>query len=178
MRRPPRSSSLALLAVLAAAPAARAQDGVLDAGRERAARATPSSSTPTPTRASPQAEADALRSRITERDAGPMYIAVLPARAASEAGGSVDAALSELQSARRAPRHLRDRRRPPLPGGQHRRRARGRDARRRPTRRSKAERGEGLTAILLDFVDRMGEVRAGGGDSDSDGGGGGPGSAG
>ena len=88
---------LALLAALAAAPAARAQEGVL----EQAASALEQDLVFVHPDADPgltPAEADALRERITERDAGPMYIAVLPARAASEAGGSVDAALSELQS--------------------------------------------------------------------------------
>ena len=161
---------LALLAAVAAAPAARAQGGLL----EQAATALERDSVFIHPDANPgltQADADALRSRITERDAGPMYIAVLPARAASEAGGSVDAALSQLQSevGRRGTyvivvgRRLRAGSTADVSEGET---AKAADA------ALKAERGEGLPAILLDFVDRMGVVRAGGGDS---GGGGGPG---
>ena len=166
---------LALLAALAAAPAARAQEGVL----EQAASALEQDLVFVHPDADPgltPAEANALRDRITERDAGPMYIAVLPARAASEAGGSVDAALSELQSevGRRgtyaivAGRRFRAGSTGDVPEGAT---AKAADA------ALKAKRDAGLAPILLDFVDRMGEVRAGGGD-DGAGGGGGPGSAG
>ena len=108
-----------------------------------------------------QAEADALRSRITERDAGPMYIAVLPERAASEAGGSVDEALDELGTAvGRRGTYV-------VVVGRRFRAGSTRELREGVTAEAadaalKAKRSDGLPAILLDFVDRMGEVRAGG----------------
>src|SRR6185436_14660721 len=46
-----------------------------------------------------------------------------------------------------------------------------------PARRLKAHKSEGLSASLLDFTDRMGEVKAGG-DAGGNGGGGGGGSGG
>ena len=104
-----------------------------------------------------------------------MYIAVLPERAASEAGGSVDEALTAARQRRRAARHVRGR------GRAARFRAGStRELREGATPKAadaalKAKRGEGLPAILLDFVDRMGEVRAGndpGGDAGGNGGGG------
>ena len=105
-----------------------------------------------------------------------MYIAVLPERAASEAGGSVDAGARPSSAAavgRRAPtcswsgRRFRAGSTASVPEGATPKAA---DA------ALKAKRGEGLAAILLDFVDRMGEVRAGsdpGGDGGGGGGGGG-----
>ena len=167
---------VALLASLVAAPVALAQGGVID----EAATALRSDSVFVHPDASPgltQAEADALRARITERDAGPMYIAVLPQRAASEAGGSVNAALSQLGSAVGRPgtyavvigRRFRAGSTRGLPEGATPEAA---DA------ALEAKRGEGLSAILLDFVDRMGEVRAGndpGGEEEAGGGGDGPG---
>ncbi len=56
-------------------------------------------STPTPSARSPSDEAEALRAEIAEREAGPLYIAVLPASAANEAGGDPGAALREIARA-------------------------------------------------------------------------------
>ena len=101
-----------------------------------------------------------------------MYVAVLPERASSEGGGSVDGALQALQSdlgrpgtyaivvGRRFRAGSTD-----LPEG-----AAGKAA----DAALKAERTEGLSAILLGFADRIGEVRAGG-EPAGDEGGGGPG---
>ena len=151
---------LALLAALVAAPAALAQGGVL----QEAATALKRDSVYVHPDANPgltQAEADALRSRITERDAGPMYIAVLPERAASEAGGSVTpGAHRTRQAAVGRPgtyavvigRRFRAGSTRGLPEGVT---GEAADA------AVRAKRGQGLPAILLDFVDRMGEVRAG-----------------
>jgi hypothetical protein len=165
---------IALLAVLLAAPLAAAQSGVLG----EAATALQSDSVYVHPDANPsltQAEVAALRARITERDAGPMYIAVLPERAASEAGGSVGQALTQLGSGVGRPgtyvlvagRTFR--------AGSTRGIAPEGATPKAADAALKAKRGEGLDAILLDFVDRMGEVRAGNdpGDSGGNGGGGG-----
>jgi hypothetical protein len=166
-----RLAALIILALLASAPAAQAQTGLL----QQAATALQSDPVFVRPDARPgltQAQADAVRTRISDRDAGPMYVAVLPERATSEAGGSVDAALRELQSdlgrpgtyaivvGRRFRAGSSD-----LPEG-----ATGKAA----DAALAARKGDGLAAILLDFVDRMGTVRAGG-DPGGDDSGGGPG---
>jgi hypothetical protein len=167
---------IALLAALLAAPAARAQDGLL----EDAGSALKSNSVYVHPDANPgltQAEAEALRSRITDRDAGPMYIAVLPERAVSEAGGSMNQALTQLGTAVGRPGTF------VLVAGRRFRAGSTRELREGLTGQAadaalEAKRDEGLSAILLDFVDRMGEVRAGNqpnGDAGGNGGGDGPG---
>jgi hypothetical protein len=158
---------IALLAALLAAPVALAQTGLI----EDAGSALQRDSVYVHPDANPgltQAEADALRSRITERDAGPMYIAVLPERATSEAGGSVNQALTELGTAVGRPGTY------VLVVGRRFRAGSTRELREGVTGQAadaalKAKRGEGLPAILLDFVDRMGEVRAGNVPSDGNG---------
>jgi hypothetical protein len=84
-----------LLAVLALAPAAAAQTGFL----ERAAAAlatTPVYVDPGAEAALTAAEAQALRERIRSSEAGPMYVAILPASAVDAVGGSPDVALETL----------------------------------------------------------------------------------
>jgi hypothetical protein len=175
VRRALLALSLTLLAALAAAPAAPAQSGVI----QQAATALQSDNVYVSPDANPgltQAEADALRARINERRAGPMYVAVLPQTATSEAGGSLDAALSEL---------VRDENRRGtyvLAAGSS-FRAGSTDLAEGATAQAadaalKAKRGQGLPAILTDFVDRMGKVRAGGDPGDSGGGSGGGGGGG
>ena len=157
---------------LVAAPGAYAQSGVLEEAAT-ALRSDPVFVHPDADPGLTQAEADALRARITERDAGPLYIAVLPQRAASEAGGSVSAALPQLGREVGRPgtyalvvgRTFRAGSTGGVPEGAT---AKAADA------ALEAERDEGLPAILLDFVDRMGEVRAGndpGGEEAGEGGG-------
>ena len=101
-----------------------------------------------------------------------MYVAILPERVVSEAGGSVDGALDELQRrvgregtyALVAGRRFRAGSTAGVPEGAT---AEAADA------ALQAHRGEGLAAILLDFTDRMGDVRAGrepGGDGNGGGG--------
>src|SRR5215212_232610 len=77
---------LALLLALIAAPAASAQDAVSAAADALAT--DPVYVDPSAERALSDEEADALRRRIEERNAGPLYVAVLPASAKSEGGGS------------------------------------------------------------------------------------------
>ena len=63
-------------------------------------------STPTPSSAISEEDAQALRTEIADREAGPLYIAVLPASAADEAGGDSGAALAEIARGGRRARHL------------------------------------------------------------------------
>jgi hypothetical protein len=169
---------IALLAALLAAPVALAQGGGLI---EEAATALQRDSVYVHPDANPgltQAEADSLRSRITERDAGPMYIAVLPQRAASEAGGSVGQALTQLgNGVGRSGTYVLVAGRT-FRAGSTRGLAPAGATPRAADAALEARRGEGLDAILLDFVDRMGEVRAGndpGGGENGNGNGDGPG---
>ena len=106
-----------------------------------------------------------------------MYVAVLPRARASESGGSVDAALRSSAGPSTAPAPTPDRRRADVP-----RRAAPTFPRAPPREAAdaalKAKREAGLPAILLDFADRMGEMRGGkdpGGDAGGGGGGGGGG---
>src|SRR5215207_7657126 len=158
--------------MLALAPAARAAD--LDA----AAQALMSDPVYVDADAEAKlsdAEADALRARITDRDAGPMYVAVMPRAVVNEAGGSVGAALTELQQ-----RVGRDGTFVLVAGRSF--RAGSTDLGEGLTAQAanealRAEHSDGLGAILLDFTDRMGDVRAGAGTAvatpGGDGGGGG-----
>src|SRR5688572_28325174 len=86
---------LALALALVPGPAAFAQDAI---GEAADALATD------PVYVAPEARdivdaagADRLRARIRERGAGPLYIAVLPAGAADEGGGSARGVAQEIQ---------------------------------------------------------------------------------
>src|SRR4051812_49911090 len=108
-----------------------------------------------------------------------MYVAVLPASATNETGGSINDALTQLGTdvGRRGTYVL----------------VAGRKLRAGSTANAgldegvtpdaadaalKAHRRDGLSAILLDFTDRIGEARAGGGSGGGSGGGGGGGGGG
>jgi hypothetical protein len=114
------------------------------------------------------ADQDRLREKIDSAGAGPVYIAILPAAAELEAGGSPDGVLQALHGAlgRKGTyaavigRHFRAGSDVLAKG------AAGRLA----TEALDARRGQGVTATLLDFVDRVATERSGG---TSDGGGGG-----
>lgn len=161
----------ALSFALLAAPAAEAGPLV-----DRAAEAlgdAPVYVDPDAERAITDAEAERLGERISEADAGPLYLAVLPARAADESGGSADGVLEDLiramgengtyavvvgNSFRAASSEL--------PAG---------DAGELATQAFTDHRKEGVAPTLLAFVDLVGEARAGGATepaADSGGGGG------
>jgi hypothetical protein len=124
-------------------------------------------------------EEQELEQRIVSTGAGPMYLAILPASAAAEGGGSPDGVLRELVDAMRrregtyavvVGRSLRAGATSAaiLPHGEA-----GQDV----DEAVAAHRDAGLDAILLDFVDRVADDRngssSGGGSSGSGGGGGG-----
>src|SRR5215210_3975879 len=81
-----RTLLLALLLALIAAPVASAQGVVGEAADALAS--DPVYVDRSAERALSDEEADALRSRIEERNAGPLYVAVLHASATNEGGGS------------------------------------------------------------------------------------------
>jgi uncharacterized membrane protein YgcG len=124
-------------------------------------------------RAISNAEASRLRGRIADADAGPMYIAILPAAARGEAGGSADGVLEQLINTLR-----QDGTYAVVVGDQFRAASnalpRG-EAGRLATEAFEEHRGDGVTATLLAFVDRVGAARAAGPagapDDGSDGGG-------
>ena len=158
------------LVLLAASPA-RAQ-GTLEHAAETL-RLDPVYVDPDAERAISDSDADDLRELITDEDAGPLYIAVLPASAAREAGGSVDGALREIAGTTDEPGVyagvIGDSFRAGategvLPQGQAGELAREAFG---------AERSGGTTAVLEEFVRRVGKARSGGGGGGSDDGGGG-----
>jgi hypothetical protein len=164
-------SSLVVLACLVLAPAAQAGEII-----DRAAQALQSD----PVYVDPEAEkaissgdAERIRQEITDRRAGPMYVAILPAAAANEAGGSPEGVAEELERALR-----RDGAYAVVVGRSFRAGSTnvggvGAAA----DEALSAHGGEGVTATLLDFTDRVGKLRAGD-DSGSGDGGSGPGGAG
>jgi hypothetical protein len=107
------------------------------------------------------AEADALSERIAERRAGPMYVVIAPEEIAREAGGDPAQALREIHDGLRR-------------GGTY-VIVSGRTIRALSDVLDRGEAGDlaadaieghggDLSAILLDFTDRVGEARTGGGD--------------
>jgi hypothetical protein len=124
-------------------------------------------------RAISEGEAERLRRAIVREDAGPLYLAILPAAAANEAGGDPDAALLELFRAVDEPGTyaavVGDAFRAGategvLPGGL---------AGDLASQSFEAKRGAGPAALLGDFVRRVGDARAGEVDGSSRGEGGG-----
>jgi hypothetical protein len=105
-----------------------------------------------------------LREKIDTAAAGPVYIAILPLATEREAGGSADGVLQDIHDAIDRPgtyavvvgRHFRAGSEGVLDQGV---------AGRLATEALNAHRGEGVTATLLDFVDRVAAARRqGGGD--------------
>ena len=104
------------------------------------------------------AQADELRQRITAKGAGPMYVAFLPASATAQFGGSIDAALLGLQQRLGRPGTY------VLVAGRT-FRAGSTDLKSGATAQAanaalNAHSGD-IAAILDDFTDRIGDVRAG-----------------
>ena len=172
-----RLIALTLVLVLAAAPAALAQATATDV-IERAARALEDD----PVYVDPDAEADLdeaaadrIRERIRERGAGPMYVAILPAEAADEAGGeagAVGAALAdELNREGTYAVVVGNSFRAGATRGILERGQAGQLAR----EALDAQGRNGVEPTLLDFVDRVGEARRGGQGAESGSQGGGSG---
>ena len=107
------------------------------------------------------ADQDRLRRKIDSAGAGPVYIAILPTAAEQEAGGSPDGVVQAVHDAlaRKGTyaavigRHFRAGSDVLSPGV----------AGRLATEALAAHRGEGVTATLLDLVDRVAAERSGGG---------------
>jgi hypothetical protein len=162
--------TLALLLLLAGT--ARAQ-GQLDRAADALAL-DPVYVDPGAERAISESDAEDLRQAISESDAGPIYIAVLPAAAAREAGGDPGAALGEIARAVGESGtyaavigdEFRAGAEDTLPRGR---------AGELAAEALDAQTGNGTAAVLEDFVGRVAEERAEGTSSGggSDGGGGG-----
>jgi hypothetical protein len=112
-------------------------------------------------------EAEELRSLIVDTNAGPLYIAILPAAAAREAGGSPEAALGEIaETTGEAGTYAA------VIGDSFRAGATqgvlsGGEAGGLAGAALEAKRDRGTYAVLEDFVRRVGQARAGGGSSGS-----------
>src|SRR4051794_6226101 len=170
---PMRVLLLTVLLVLLAAPIARAQSGISAAAE--ALKSDPVYVDPDAEAKLSDSEADELRRRITDRDAGPMYVAVLPRDVVSTAGGSIGAALTQLgRGVNRSGTYVLVAGRSVRAGSTDGVAPEGATAEAMDAA-LKAHKSQGLSAILLDFTDRMGKVKAGGdpgGNGDGGGGGG------
>src|SRR5215213_6495051 len=169
---------LALLAPLLLAPTASAQDAVGAAADALAS--DPVYVDPSAERALSAGEADRLRARIDERGAGPLYLAVLPGSAKREGGGSAQGVAQAIAQRLGRPGTYAVVAGGSFSAGSTDLRGTGAQA----TAALEQHKGEGTSAVLLDFVDRLGELRAGGspdsgsgGSGGSDGGGSGIGAA-
>ena len=148
------------LALLAASPAQAQAQGVLDRAADTL-KLDPVYVDPSAEQAISDDEAEDLRAQIRERDAGPLYIAILPADAANESGGDPASALREIAGAVGEPGVyagvVGDAFRagtlgPQLPPGQAGELARAALEDHRP---------DGAAAVLEDFVGRVARARAG-----------------
>lgn len=167
-----RTLLLTALLLLVVTPAAFAQGTLTEAAD--ALRETPVYVDPDAEEPLSGAEVAELRRSISARDAGPLYVAVLPEAAQDEAGGDPGAALRELALSVGEPgtyaavfgNTLRAGATDEvLPEG---------DAGRLAEQAVEAEQGNGTAAVLDDFVRRVGQARAGGdAEGTGDGGGGG-----
>jgi hypothetical protein len=166
-----RTILLAALLTLVLCPAAFAQGTLTEAAD--ALRDTPIYVDPDAEQPLTDQQVADLRDAISERRAGPLYIAVLPEDATDEAGGDPGAALREMALSVGEPgtyaavfgNTLRAGSTDGvLPEG---------EAGKLAAQSVGAEKGNGSAAVLEDFVGRVGEARAGGGDGGDDDGGGG-----
>jgi LPXTG-motif cell wall-anchored protein len=118
-----------------------------------------------------QSDASRVATEIDRRNAGPLYIVVMPGSAADSFGGDPVSVLREIQSRLGRPGTYAG-----LIGNHFRAGATGGileqgEAGRLAADAFNAHRSDGVAAVLTDFVDRVGSARAGGGSS-GDGGGG------
>jgi hypothetical protein len=161
---------IALAFLLLAAPAASAQSVMDDAASALAT--DPVYVAPDADRALSSAEADELRQRIQDSGAGPMYVAVLPQSALDEGGGSAEGVARELaQRLQRQGVYAVVAGTKFSAGGTN-----IRGAGDQATEALQAHRKDGVAAVLLDFTDRVGQLREGE-KPDSGGGSGGGGGA-
>jgi hypothetical protein len=149
-----RAVLLILILLLVAPATAWAQDPI-DAAVQ-GLRSDPVYVDPEAERAISGSAAARIRDRIRERDAGPMYVAIVPGSAMQAGGGSAEGVAREIQR-----RLGRDGTYAVVAGGSFSAgstvvRGTGEQA----TAAIEANGGD-VTATLLDFVDRVGELRAG-----------------
>ncbi|MGZ4417255.1 MAG: hypothetical protein ACXVRV_03660, partial [Gaiellaceae bacterium] len=165
MRRPLLLAS-AMAAALALVPVAQA--GPIIDRAVAALNSDPVYVDPAAELAPSSADQDGLRRKIDLAGAGPVYIAILPAAAEQEAGGSPDGVLQAIHDALGHKgtyaavigNHFRagsDVLQPGVAG-------------RLATEALAAHRGEGVARTLLDFVDRVASERTGSGGGDGGGG--------
>jgi hypothetical protein len=155
----------ALLVVAAPARAQKTLTKAVDGLRESPVYVDPSAE-----RALSQGEADRLRELIRSQGAGPMYIVVLPASAADQAGGDSSAALREIAQDVGEPGTYAG-----VVGDSFRAGSAGVDVPAPELARDalEARAGTGTFAVLEDFVQRVGDARSGGGSGGGGSGGGG-----
>jgi hypothetical protein len=152
---------LVLAATLAAATPAHAQ-GVIDTAA-RALTRDPVYAAPDAKPSLTAAEAAALRRRIERGDAGPVYVALLPASAVDEAGGDPGEVVRRLATAVGRPGTYAG-----ISGGRFRAGSTTvPGAGRAATEALQARRGDGVAAVLTDWVDRVAQARAGAGSGGS-----------
>jgi hypothetical protein len=164
-----RIALVAALAALAAAPAAQAADEIARA--LDTLRSDPVFVDPSAERAISPADAARLRARIDKAGAGPVYVAILPGSAEREAGGDPDGVLQAIGRglgrdgtyALVVDDHFRAGSQGVLQPGV---------AGELATEAFNAHRAEGVTAVLLDFVDRVADARRSGGANPGNGDGG------
>jgi len=157
---------LTLVILLALAPPVAAQDVI-----ERTAQALaedPVYVDPDAELAIDAADAGRVRTRIEERGAGPLYVVILPESAKRAGGGSADGVAQAIQQRLDREGTYAVVAGDSFSGGSTDLEGAGEQA----TAALEEHGEEGVTATLLDFVDRVGELRAGG-DPDAGGGGGG-----
>lgn len=157
-------SVAAALAALALVPVAQAGPRIDEA--VAALRASPVYVDPSAELAIDTNDQARLREKIDAAGAGPVYIAILPRAAEDEAGGDPAGVLQAIHDGLARPgtyaavvgRHFRAGSEGVLDPGV---------AGRLATEALEVHRGEGVTATLLDFVDRVAETRRRGGGSDN-----------
>jgi hypothetical protein len=160
---------LALVMALVPGPSTSAQDMVGDAAEALAS--DPVYVDPAAERALSAAEAAELRKRISSSDAGPVYVAVLPEQAKDAGGGSAQGVAQAIAQRLDRPGTYAVVAGGSFSAGSTEVRGAGAQA----TAAIKAHRREGTAAVLLDFVDRVAELRAGGSPGSGSGGSGGSG---
>jgi hypothetical protein len=142
------------LALALAFPPVAAADAVDDA--VSALREDPVYVAPDAERAITPAEADRIRDRIASADAGPMYVAILPASASSAAGGDADGVIRRLHD-----ELGRDGTYAVVVGNSFRGGSTDfRGAGELATQALREHRGEGVAATLLAFVDAVAAERS------------------
>lgn len=156
-----RSALCLLLATTLAVVAARTAGAAALTEAADALARSPVYVDPAAERAISEADAERLRDRIEAKDAGPLYVAILPASATREAGGDAEQVLAAI-----AQELNRDGTYVVVVGDQFRAASTvlesGR-ARELADDAFRESRDQGVAAVLLSFVDAVGEESNGGG---------------